>query len=392
MAKKLRMSALGVKLASRQLQAFKPRWVNGESVEIPNKAGIRAWEAIDPYTAQEREEFRLAIKNPYVKRACRIQSNYVAGQGYTTKIVNRDEEELPEEQQTKFEQTPIHVPAFDEMITPEELKDRIDRMMKKMDLESNIYNVYYTALQQGRAVLAFTPLQKNPKTDEFLLPSQFRFIRPEHTMRPVINQNTGELEGVRLIGIESDQRDNILDKDRMCYIMHGFNNELFSDFYGDSKLADIADIASNLNVVLNQDYEQAALHSWYTPPIFSIPIPPQEYGNETGVLSEFLQNISDSKGQIAAVTRSANKEDIGVELLNSGGGSQSGNIAGLEVIRLGLVKAIIAHFGIPGFMLSEGDVGQLGGNTNISEMDNYLQTEITPERNALQKRNRFSDI
>ena len=374
------VKASGVKLARRNMMAPE-RVFNGKVVE---RSGIRAWEAIDPLTAQEREEIRIAMKNPYVKRACRIQANFVTSQGYTTKIVNRDEEELPEEQQTAFEKTPIYVPLFDQKFTPEEIKDKIDRMMIKMDLNTNIYNLYYTALQQGRAVLAMTPLQKNPDADTFFLPNQFRFIRPEHTLRPVIDQDTGELKGVRLIGIESDQRDNILVAERMVYMMHGFNNELFSDYYGDSKVIDVADIASNLNVILNQDYEQAALHSWFTPPIFSVPVPPQEFGNEEGVLHEFLQNVSDSKGQITAVTRSSDPEDQGVELLNNGGGSQSGNIAGLDVIRLGLIKSIIAHFGIPGFMISEGDVGQLGGNTNLSELDNYLQAEISPERTMVQ--------
>ena len=380
MAKKnISPQGLGVRLASRKLSGAGWRKFGGNETSA---LGIRAWEALDPYSSQEREEFKLAMKNPYVKRACRIQANFVVGQGYTTKCVPRGEEELPEEQQTAFETTPIYVPLFGKEMTPEEIKDKIDKMMKRLDLSSNLFNAYYTSLQQGRAVLAITPLDKNPDTEYFEMPEQFRFIRPEHTLRPVIDQETGELKGVRIIGLETQTGDNILDIHRAVYMMHGFNNELFSDFFGDSKVADIADIASNLNVVLNQDYEQAALHSWFTPPVFSVPVPPQEFGNEEGVLNTFLNSVADSKGQITAVTASSDPNERGVELLNSS--TNSGNISGLDVIRLGLIKAIIAHFGIPGFMISEGDVGQLGGNTNISEMDNYLNVEIAPERKYME--------
>jgi hypothetical protein len=372
-------SGMGVNLTRRTIGGGGNRRFGGHESQA---LGIRAWEALDPYSSQEREEFKLSMKNPYVKRACRIQTNFVVGQGYTTKCVPREEEELQEEQQSSFEQTPIHVPAFDVELTPEQIKDKIDKMMKRMDLSQNLFNAYYTGLQQGRAILAMTPLEKDDMEEFFMMPEQFRFIRPEHSLRPVVDQDTGELKGVRIIGIETNAGDNILDIKRAVYIMHGFNNELFSDFFGDSKVADIADIASNLNVVLNQDYEQAALHSWFTPPVFSVPIPPQEFGNEEGVLNTFLNSIADSKGQITAVTSSSNPEEKGVELLNSS--TNSGNISGLDIIRLGLIKAIIAHFGIPGFMISEGDVGQLGGNTNISEMDNYLNVEIAPERKYME--------
>jgi hypothetical protein len=57
----------------------------------------------------------------------------------------------------------------------------------------------------------------------------------------------------------------------------------------------------------------------------------------------------------------------------------------LEVIRTGLIKAIITAYGLPGFMLAEGDIGKLGGNANIEEIDAYLNQEIRPERIILEK-------
>ncbi len=372
----------GVHLSKRRLESSKRELKGQENKELSDVMGIRAWEALDPYTSQDREDFRLAMSNVYVRRVCKIQTNLVVGQGYTTEIVPRREEEIPEEQKDTFEKTPVYVPYFDKELTPEQIKDRIDQMMIEMDLTTNLANAYITSLEQGRCVLAMTPLLRNEENGEFKLPEQFRIIRQEHTLRPVVDQNTGELQGVRLIGIESDQRDNILDIERAVYIMQGYNNELFSDFYGESKIANVVDIASNLNIVLNEDYEQASLHSWFTPPIFAVPVPPQEYGNEEGVINTFLNGVSRSKGQITAVTTSSKMDEKGVELLNNS--TNSGDIAGLDNIRLGLIKAIIAHFGIPGFMISEGDVGQLGGNTNISELDNYLQTEIAPERKYME--------
>ena len=250
-----------------------------------------------------------------------------------------------------------------------------------MDLSSNVFNAYFTSLEQGRCVLALTPLETNEE-GKFRMPEQIRLIRPEFTERPVINENTAELEGVRIIGVRSPTRDNILPRNRMIYLMHGFNNELFSDYYGDSKVARISDEANTLNIILNQDYERAAESAWYKPPIFSVPIPPQEYGNEDGVLNEFLQKANDSKGQSIAVTGPSGPDDPGVTVLNT---PPSSDIGGLEVIRTGLIKAIITAYGLPGFMLSEGDVGSLGGNANIEEVDAYLNQEIRPERLILER-------
>jgi len=346
-----------------------------------NFQGIQVFAAVDPYKTQERKDFKSAMNNPYVYRASRIHTTFTAGQGYTTDIVPRAEEEVPDEQLDQWQKsTTINVPYWGREFTPEELKDKIDKMAVDMDLSTNLFNAYFTALEQGRCVLALTPLE----TDEdgnFDLPEQIRLIRPEFTERPVINENTSELEGVRIIGVRSPKRDNVLPKNRMIYVMHGFNNELFSDYYGDSKVARVADEANTLNIILNQDYERAAESTWYKPPVYSVPIPPQEYGNEDEVLNDFLAKANDSKGQSIAVTGPSTTDEVGVTVLNT---PTSADIGSLEVIRTGLIKAIITAYGLPGFMLAEGDIGKLGGNANIEEVDAYLNQEIRPERIILE--------
>lgn len=343
--------------------------------------GIDVFAAVDPYKNTLRKEFRSAMNNPYVYRASRIATTYTAGQGYTTNIVPRIEEEVPSEQLEAWGNSiTIHVPYLKRDMTPEQIKDWVDKRAVDMDLATNLFNGYFTALEQGRCVLALTPLA----TDEdgnFPMPEQIRLIRPEFTERPVINEDTSELEGVRIIGVHSPSRDNILPKNRMIYLMHGFNNELFSDYYGDSKVARIADEANTLNIILNQDYERAAESTWYKPPVYSVPIPPQEYGNEDAVLNAFLHNANDSKGQSIAVTGPSNKDEMGVTVLQ---GSPTADIGGLDIIRIGLIKAIITAYGLPGFMLAEGDVGALGGNANIEEIDSYINQEIRPERLVLE--------
>ena len=344
--------------------------------------GLQIFAPVDPYSMQERKEFRSAVDNAYVYRAMRIQTTFVAGQGYTTNIVPRKEEELADEQLLAWQQnTRIYVPYWDREATPEELKDKVDKMAIELDLQENIFNAYFYSLEQGRCAIAMLPLKReelsNGEKGDFQLPEKLSIVRPEFTMRPIIDFEFGEMLGVEVIGIRSDRRDNILESDRMIYMEHGFNNELFSDHYGDSKIARISDISNTLNIILNQDYERGAEHTWHQPKVFSVPIHPQDAGRESEVLSAFLKKNSNSKGQDIAVVGPSKKDDPGVTLLSAG--TNAGDVGALEIMRTGLIKSIITAFGIPGFMLSEGDIGKLGGNANIEEVDMYLNTEVRPE-------------
>ena len=342
--------------------------------------GITVFAATDPYRASERKDFRSALNNPYVYRASRIHSTFVAGQGYTFDIIPRDEDDIEENSVEAFSEMEYYVPYYNKTLTVSQIKRKLARMASDMDLAGNVFNAYFTSLEQGRCVLALTPLEQID--DKWQMPEQLRLIRPEFTERPVISEMDGQLKGVRIVGVQSPTRDNILPTDRMLYIMHGYNNELFSDYYGDSKIARIADEANTLNIILNQDYERAAENTWHKPPIFSVPIPPQEYGNEEAVLNDFLMKANDSKGQSIAVTGPSVKDEVGVTVLNT---PTNSDIAGLEIIRTGLIKAIITSYGLPSYMLSEGDVGRLGGNSNMEEIDSYLNQEIRPERVILEK-------
>jgi len=351
------------------------------SGEVGQYQGLQVWAPLDPYLGQQRKEFKSAMTNPYVYRASRIQTTYVTGQGYTTEIVPREEEELPTEQLDKWQKTTSYdIPYLDKKMTAEQLKDRVDKMALDLDLATNIFNGYMTCLEQGRCVLALTPLDPD-ENGNWQLPEQIRLIRPEYTERPVLDDNTGELIGVRIIGVRSQIRDNIIPSTRFIYLMHGWNNELFSDYYGDSKVSRISDEANTLNIVLNQDYERAAESAWYKPPVFSVPISPQEAGNEENILTQFIQRVNDAKGQAIAVTGPSNPEEVGVSVLTT---PPHADIAGLEIVRTGLIKAIITAFGLPGFMLAEGDIGKLGGNANIEEVDAYLTQEIMPECRILE--------
>ena len=345
--------------------------------------GITVFAPVDPYKARERKEFRTAMDNPYVYRAVRIQTTFTTGHGYTTSVVPRKEKDLPAEQVEAFAQQTFNVPYWDNKpFSAEQIKDWIDKLSDDLDLQTNVFNGYYTAIEQGRGVLVMTPIDKD-EDGKWCLPEQIRYIRPEFTMRPLLADMTGELKGVQCVGVMSEQFNDIVPAERAIYITQGFNNELFADFYGDSKVARISDIANTLNIIFNQDYPNAAKHSWFKSRTWAVPIPPQEYGNEQGVLDTFMNKVTDAEGRDVAVTGPSNPEEIGVTLLADGGGGKA-DIGSLEIIRNGLIKAILSAFGIPGFMLAEGDYGSLGGNANLAEIDSYINTEILHEKRSLE--------
>ena len=91
--------------AARNFDRSMWRRMNGQE---GNFQGLQVWHPIDPYSGQQRKEFRSAMTNPYVYRASRIHTTFTAGQGYTTEIVPRQEEELPEEQLNEWQRTPTY--------------------------------------------------------------------------------------------------------------------------------------------------------------------------------------------------------------------------------------------------------------------------------------------
>jgi hypothetical protein len=344
--------------------------------------GITIFAPVDPYTTQMRKDFRSANANPYVFRCNRIMTSFVCGHGWTTSIVPRNEEEIPKEQILAYSQQSINVPYWNnEPRTMEQIKDWVDKLVKdKLQLGTNYFNGYYVALEQGRCVLAITPLAK--KDGKWQMPEMLRLIRAEYTQRPILDQATGDLKGCYIVGVETDEKNSSLPAERMMYIMHGFNNELFSDFFGDSKVARVADIANTLNVILNDDYGNGAQSTWWKPGAWTIPIPPQEAGNEESIITTVGNKINEAKGRTIVMSGPSNKDDLPPAFIP---GDKTADIAGLDLMRTGIIKGILTAYGIPGFMLSEGDFGSLGGDANIQEIDGYINTEINPERTSSEK-------
>lgn len=369
-------TSAGISNTRRYYVASSWRNVQGTSSKYE---GLHVFIPTDPYSATERKEFRTAVENPYVYKAIRTSATMTVGQGFTTSLVPREEEEIPAEQREAFNAQIFHVPYFNKKMTGEQILDYVDRLSLKLDLQTNIFNAFTTEMEQGRAVLALLPLNRNDD-GKYTMPQQIKLVRPEHTLRPIVDQDNGELVGCQITGAKTP--DGVVPVSRIIYFMNGYNNELFSDFFGDSKVARISDLANSLNIILTQDYPNTAKNVWFKPRVWAIPIPPQEYGNEKSIISQFMGEVNNSEGKDVGVTGPSNKDDIGVQVVGGEGGRA--DVSGLEVIRQGVVKAIITSFGIPSFILDEGDFGPLGGNAQITQLDTYINTEVRPERQNIE--------
>jgi len=392
MVTKRKKSASKVRTAKRTAPISKLRGARGDRridasslwrqprFDQGNWDGLQVWVPVDPYTQEERLQFRASMENPYVYRANWIIAKLTTGQGYTTEIVPRKEEDIEAEQLDQWKQTEIDVPFFGKKMSPQKIQDFIDRISVDMDLAEQVFNGYLTSREQGRCILAITPIDKNEENGEWQLPEGIRLIRPEFTLRPYLDPNTAELVGVQIVGLVSTQQ-FILPSERMIYIENGFNNELFSDHYGVSQVSRVADCANVLNLIYADDFLHAAESTWHQPKVFGVPIQPQDFGNEGTILDEFLTKNSNSKGQDIAVVMNPDGEG-GVKLLSSS--TNSGDISGLERIVIRCIKVVLAYYNLPGFMLSEGDSGALGGNSNMEEIDMFINAEIVPERIKLE--------
>ena len=386
----VRPIASGGKFSALNYDSNDWRKVTGERLEKPFQ-GVQVFAVSDPYSLKLRKEFRSAMSNAYIYRASRIETSFVAGQGWTTKAVPRNEEELPSEQQENWSQTTsFKLPYFkNKEFTAESIKDWVDKKATELKLSWNLFNAYFNCVEQGRGVLAFTPLAKT-EDGKWQIPQQIRLIRTEFLMRPVLDNNTGELRGVYVVGVENSNRENIIPAERMMYVMHGFNNELFSDYFGDAGVARAADDGNTLNIILKKDYQMASRNTWHKPRAWFIPIPASEAGNEQKIVDAFSKKVNESEGLDIAVTGPSNKEENPPQILNS---PNTADIGGLDVMRTGLIKSIVTSFGTPAFMLSEGDIGGLGGNSWLQEIDVFLSTVIAPEKTNLETvvENQFYD-
>lgn len=371
----------GAAMSTKRVIDSASLWRGNSRFENADWDGLQVWAPVDPYDQRQRLQFRAAMQNAYVYRANWIITKLVAGQGYTTEILPRQDEELQTEELDQWKMSgEIEVPYLNKTMTPQKLQDFIDKLGTSMDLAGQIFNAYITAREQGRGVLAMTPIDRDETTGQWQLPTSIQYIRPEFTLRPYLDQNTAEMVGVQIVGLKSTQQ-FILPIERTIYIENGFNQELFSDHYGDSQVDRVTDAANVLNLIFADDFLHAAESTWHQPKVFGVPIQPQDFGNEEEILDTFLSRNANSKGQDVAVVMNPDGQG-GVTLLNST--TNSGDIAGLERIVVRCIKLILAYYNLPGFMLSEGEGGSLGGNANTEEIDMFVNTEILPERIKLE--------
>lgn len=332
--------------------------------------GLQVYEPVDPYKSNERSLFRLILKMvPQINRSNKLIQKLVATE-YTTTILPRMDKEVKDEALAKWLKTKINVPLLGKKMTPSQIKEFVDRLMIKLDLQQLTFNAYLFMREQGRCVIGMFPEERDEAGD-YVLPEAMRLIRPEYTRRPIINRATGALEAVEVIGLSTNG--GRLDSKRAIYFTNQDNLDLFADFYGVSEIEPLTDVGQVLLTIYAQDMRQATLHTWWQPKIFKMTIPARNADNPNAVMDEFLVNMRDAGGKDIVLTQT-------VELVSGTGTSNSGDLEGIVRIETTAVETVTGFYNIPAFLLSKGKSGTLGGNANREELDAFLNIEIRPEQ------------
>ncbi len=207
------------------------------------------------------------------------------------------------------------------------------------------------------------------------MPEVLRLIRPELLRRPIVSFQTSELIAVEVTGLTSNG--SRFDANRLIYLQKGKNLDLFSDFYGISDLRALADIGKVGLILYGRDYLAATINTWHTPYIFKHNVPGKDFSQINTVMDNFNIDLANNAGKDISVS-------YNVELLNPSG-SNPGDISGLVLIDNQQIQTISGTTGIPLFILSKGETGNLGGNANQEEADSFLETEIEPEQEFLEQ-------
>lgn len=339
----------------------------------------------DPYTPQTRATFRLLMEeNPWVLRANVIIQKLVVTTS-SSDIEPREDMEIEEEKLESWREEEIIVPFFARQEgekrkgkrTPNQIKEWIDRLAHRLDLQSVMFNAYLIMREQGRCAVGIFPEQRNPETHYYQLPQTIRIIPPEFTRRPVLNFDTGELEAVEVTGLTTN--DGNLDANRCIYLMNSNNLNLFSDFYGRSQLRPLIDIGKVLLTIYGSDFVHAAEFTWHQPKVFRHTFPARDIAKGTthleGLMDKFNLHLNDNQGKDISVTQATE------EISNT---TNSGDINGLIQIQNECIDAVAAFYNIPPFLLAKGKPGRLGGNANREEIDSFLNVEIRPEQEILE--------
>lgn len=354
--------------------------------EMRPLGGLQVYQPVDPYKQQKRNLFRIIMKMvPQVNRANKLIQKLVATE-YTTTIVPRLDQELDEKELEKWRNTPIDIPyvksrgihddvkGLKAQMTPNQIKEWMDRLFVKLDLQQNVYNSYLFKREQGRCVVGMFP-ETRDELGEYQIPEAMRLIRPDYTLRPLINRETGGLEAVEIIGL--DTNGGKLDANRALYFVNQDNLDLFADFYGVSEIEPLIDVGETILTAYAQDFKEIILHTWWQPKIFRMTIPARDSDRPNQIMDEFLVNMRDAGGKDIVLTQT-------VELVGGTGTTNSGDINGVVKIVEESIDAVLGFYNIPPFLLAKGKSGNLGGNANREELDAFLNIEIRPEQEVLE--------
>lgn len=347
--------------------------------------GLQVYQPVDPYRNNKRNLFRMIMKMvPQINRANKLIQKLVATD-YTTTILPRLDQIIDDEKLAKWRDKRINIPyvngrnesddlhGLKSKMSPTEIKDWMDKLFIKLDLQQLTYNAYLFRREQGRCVVGMFP-ELRDEIGQYQIPEAMRLIRPDYTLRPLINNETGGLEAIEVIGLNTGP----LDARRALYFVNQDNLDLFADYYGVSEIEALLDVGETLLTLYAQDLKQIALHTWWQPKIFKMTIPARNADNPNGIMDEFLINMRDAAGKDIVLTQT-------VELVSGTGTTNSGDIRGIVDILNECVDAVLGFYNIPPFLLAKGKVGNLGGNANNEEMDAFLNIEIKPEQIDLEK-------
>ena len=350
--------------------------------------GFQVYKPVDPYRQNQRNLFRLIMKMvPQINRANKLIQKLVVSE-YTTTILPRMDKTIDNEKLEKWRDRRIAIPyvksrsgtaellhGLKTNMSPHEIKEWMDRLFIKLDLQQSTYNAYLFRREQGRCLVAMFPEERDA-LGQYEIPEALRLIRPDYTLRPLINSSTGSLEAIEVIGLATNG--GKLDANRALYFVNQDNLDLFADHYGVSEIEALVDVGEALLSAYAQDFKQIILHTWWQPKIFKMTIPARDADNPTKLMDEFLVNMRDAGGKDIVLTQT-------VELVSGTGTTNAGDIRGVVEIIQECIDAILGFYNVPPFLLAKGKVGSLGGNANREELDAFLNIEIRPDQTDLEK-------
>ena len=349
----------------------------------------RLFPSIDPYNGYQRALFRSVNKGiSWVKRSNRLMAQVIAGYGFTTTIEPRNLKGDIKDQDAQqwAENTKMEVPWFklfgeEEMqgeVSAMQVKQWIDDLGEDLQMTNNIYRAIIYSREQGISAVAMFPEERGldergQNTGMWQMPQVMRTIRPEHINKIWLNMDTGDMDSVQIIGVQSNG--GRLAAERMIWMMNNYNTDVNTDYYGESDIEPILEAAKTMAILYAKDFPEAAQYTWHQPKVFQVTVPPRDYKNVTQVLGQFLRKANNSQGRDIAVTQS-------VELVS--GQSNVGDIQGLINMDDHLIDQILGYYNIPAFLMAKGKAGNLGGDAQKEEIDGFLNIEVKPKQEIVE--------